>query len=149
MAHGKAKSSPQRRPPRKRVKPQNLASERFKSKSRFYRGTDVETPFEATIRAWTTETIGDNGEEKDVVWLENHERGIVLNQTMGLQLSEDLGDDMDHWPGGEVRVYTERVRNPSTGKLGPAVRICGAKSADAEDDEVVEDDDEFEDDDLD
>ena len=134
-AKAKTKSVPKKRNPKhERKAKKRLASERFKSKSRFYRGTDISRPFDAVIANVTTETLGDDGDEKDVVWVEDHEKGIVLNQTMGLQLADDLGDDMDGWAGGTITVYTERVRNPSTGKIGPAVRVRGADTTDVEDD---------------
>jgi hypothetical protein len=127
----------------KKSKSRHLASERFETKSRFYKGTDIEQPFDAVISKWTTEEIGEEKEEKDVLWLDGHEKGIVLNQTMALQLSEDLDDDMDTWPGCTIHVFTERVRNPRTRKLGPAVRVRGADVADEDDDF----DDDFEDND--
>ena len=49
---------------------------------------------------------------------------------------------MDEWPGCAIHVFTEQVRNPTTKKVGPAVRVRGA------DDEVDDDlDDDLDDDD--
>jgi len=79
-----------------------------------------------------------------VIWLEGHELGVVLNQTMGLQLGEDLCDNMEDWPGHTIHVFTERARNPRTGKLGPAVRVRGVDTADEEND--IDDDLDNEDD---
>lgn len=144
MVKTKTKTVVKKRTARPRKKAKRLASERFKSKSRFYRGTDIARPFDAVIADVTTEVLGDDGEEKDVVWLDDHELGVVLNQTMGLQLGEDLGDDMEQWPGHKIHVFTERARNPRTGKSGPAVRVRGADAADEEnggDDDLDDEDD--------
>ena len=46
-----------KRPPKKSRK--RLASERFKSKSRFYRGTDIDHPFDAVISSVTEEVLGE------------------------------------------------------------------------------------------
>jgi len=56
MAKAKTKTiSKKRNAQQGREKKRRLASERFKSKSRFFRGTDVKRPFDAVISDVTTE----------------------------------------------------------------------------------------------
>ena len=108
-------------------KPVLRASEVFAPRSKYLKGTEVPEPFVTTVTGIESAEFDDG--ERWVLSLEAC-KPVILNATNGQRLGEDLGDDMEEWIGQDVQVFTEKVRNPQTGKLGPAVRLCGAEPAD-------------------
>jgi hypothetical protein len=146
----KRTTKPARKTPKKEAsKRRRLASERFKSESRFYNGADVARMgrFTAIVADVTEETMTD-GKPKDVLWFQGHEKGVVLNTTNGQQLGEDLGDAMDSWPGQSVELSTAMVRDPNKKKMVPGIVVTGTDH-DAEEEEDDPEDDDFDDEDLD
>ena len=118
------------------------AAKEFSSSSKYLKGADITEPFDATISGMEQVEF-DDGKKKWVLHPEDNGKSIVLNQTNGFALAEDLGDDLDGWIGRRIRIFTERRKNPQTGLMGPAVAVCGASEDDPDD---LPDDDE--DDDL-
>lgn len=121
-----------------------FASEEFASSSNYFKGVDIRKPFEATIAELKKEKFDDG--DKWVVHLEDQDKSIVLNKLNGAALAEDLGDQMNNWVGRRIRIDTERRRNPQTGRMVPAIAVCGVLEEvdNGVDDLDVEDDSELE-----
>lgn len=123
---------------KKSKKSSPLASQEFAAQSSYYKGIDIKKPFDAEIEK--LEKVEFDDDSKWVLHLVDHDKGIVLNLTNGRILHQDLGDEMDEWPGQTVHIFTEKRRNPTSGKIGPCISVCGTDSSD-EDDLPLDDDD--------
>ena len=121
------------------------AAKEFSSSSRYLKGADIKKPFDAIISGMEQVEF-DDGKKKWVLHLEDNEKSIVINQTNGFRLAEDLGDDLDTWVRRRLRVFTEIRKNPQTGLMVPAVAVCGASEDDPDD--LPDDDEDDDDDDL-
>jgi hypothetical protein len=65
-----------------------------------------------------------DGRPKPVAFFEGFSKGCVVNATNANVLYALAGTDDDaDWPGLVVELYTELVRNPSSGKTGPVIRF--------------------------
>lgn len=88
------------------------------------------------IASYTIEEIGEEKNEKPVLWFNGAKKGLVLNVTNANTIAEVLGDDeMDNWTGREISIYPTTVA--FRGKPTAAIRVkMDAPPPPADDDEV-------------
>ena len=93
--------------------------------SRYLEAGDVTEDEVVTITKITDEAVGSTQEIKPILHVREHPKGIVLNKTNATVLAKLYGDDDPYadWPGKQVSLYTEEVRNPATKEKAPAIRI--------------------------
>ena len=91
--------------------------------SKYLKGDDIEAGETVTIKEVRDELVGSTQEVKPVVYLHEHERGIILNKTNAKALVKDLGDDEKVWPGRKIFLTTVPTRNPSTGEEIDTIRM--------------------------
>ena len=77
--------------------------------SKFLKGDDIEPGEIVTIKEVRDELVGTDQDCKPVMYLNEHDRGIVLNRTNARALVKVLGDDEKTWPGKKVELRTEPV----------------------------------------
>lgn len=73
------------------------------------------------IRAVVMEKIG--SDIKPVLYFQNREKGMVMNKTNGMTISQAYGPDTDAWIGGEVEIYAAYVDFQGKQVEGLRVRI--------------------------
>ena len=91
--------------------------------SKFLKGEDIEAGETVTIKEVRDELVGSPQEAKPVVYLHEHNKGVVLNKTNAKALVKDLGDDEKVWPGRKIVLTTVPTRNPQTGEDIDAIRM--------------------------
>jgi hypothetical protein len=94
--------------------------------SKFLKGDDIEPGEVCTIKRVRDELVGADQDSKPVVYLEEYDRGIVLNKTNAGNLARVFGDDETKWPGKKIMLSTELTRNPGTGTQTNAIRMQAA-----------------------
>jgi hypothetical protein len=91
------------------------------NKSRFLKAEDIDGEKKFRIKDVIPEKIGDDKEEKLVVWFTNDKRGLVLNQTNLRVLRAAFGDPVKDWIGKIIVIFTMLVDN--RGKMTPGLRV--------------------------
>ena len=93
--------------------------------SKYLAADDIEENEVATIREIKDEAVGQAQEVKPVLYLEEHEKGIILNSTNAHALGDAFGEDdpYNDWPGERIVLFTEMTRNPQTRQSAPAIRM--------------------------
>ena len=77
---------------------------------KYRKALDFETPATLTIDKVYKELVGQEKEEKPVIYFRDDDiRGIVLNKTNSTTLADLLGRDTAKWKGKEIEVYSARV----------------------------------------
>lgn len=93
--------------------------------SRFLKGHDLKgATFTFTIARATLETVRNNNgamEEHPIIYFEKARKGLLLNKTNALTLTEAYGPDMHQWSGKPVTLYTIQLN--SFGKTRDVVRL--------------------------
>ena len=84
---------------------------------------DVGKSLRTVISDVTEEEIGQGEDKKTklVIWLNDTEKGLVLNKTNGNALAEILGDETDDWAGKKIVLRVEKVN--FQGKSVPGIRV--------------------------
>jgi len=104
--------------------------------SKYLKGDDVEAGEICTVSDVKDEEVGFERELKPVLFLKEHDRGIVLNKTNATALVKVFGDDEKLWPGKRVVLTTELVRfkgeTTNAIRLHPAPEPKSKKQAAAE-----------------
>jgi hypothetical protein len=91
--------------------------------SKYLKAADLLGPTRATVGDVLHEPMRD-GKPKPVVVFEGFDKGCIVNATNAEVLYALAGTDDDvDWPGITIELYTELVRNPSSGKTGPVIRF--------------------------
>ena len=92
-------------------------------KSNYLKSSDVtETPTSYTIKDATVEQIGQNKDEKIVIYFVGNDKGFVVNKTNAKTISKVLGsDDTDDWAGKAIKLYLAEVT--FKGELVEAIRV--------------------------
>lgn len=80
-----------------------------------------------TIKEVRDELVGMDQDNKPVMYLEEHERGIVLNKTNARAVVKVYGDDETTWPGKQLVLRTEPVA--FKGETTNAIRMAPAAPA--------------------
>jgi hypothetical protein len=97
-----------------------LISEQFASKyvnADDLRGREVEV----TIADVAQATLNNGDKKAPVLMFKGKEKGLVLNKTNALNLSEKLGDDTDKWIGAKIILFPDRTQYQ--GRMVDAVRV--------------------------
>jgi hypothetical protein len=74
-----------------------------------------------TIRKVIMEEVGQDRQEKPVVYFRQTQLGLVLNRTNAARLSASLGDETERWIGQQIVLETEQV--PMRGQLVNSIRV--------------------------
>lgn len=78
-------------------------------------------PVRVTIESLTMEELGEDKEEKPVVYFQNKDQGLVLNRTNASVLADLFGDESDGWIGKQIVLSPEKVS--FQGRLVDAIRV--------------------------
>jgi len=90
--------------------------------SRYLAGDDLGgRRIEVIIREVILEEVGDEKENKPILYFEGKRKGMVLNKTNATVLAETFGDDMEDWTGRKIELRTEKVS--FQGKIHNALRV--------------------------
>src|SRR5215475_6132440 len=74
-----------------------------------------------TISGVVLETVGQDKEEKPVLYAAELDKGVILNNTNWSTLELELGEDSDDWTGATVELRSEMTS--FHGKRVPGLRI--------------------------
>jgi hypothetical protein len=94
-----------------------------KFKNRFLKAENIEAGETVTVKDVRDELVGNPQEAKPVVYLDEYDKGIILNKTNAKALVKVFGDDETTWPGKKIVLTTVPTRNPSTGEEIDAIRM--------------------------
>ena len=100
--------------------------------SAYLKALDFPTPKVEIIDKVSRELVGQEKEQKPVLYFSSADRGVVLNKTNATMLAHLLGPDTDHWKGKPVEVYTEAVA--FQGKIVDSIRVRKAPEKFIDDD---------------
>ena len=90
--------------------------------SRFLKAADLKgRTVKAKIKKVEVEEIGQDRDEKPVVYFEGVERGLVMNKTNAFAIAEIHGDPTGGWTGKEVELFSMMV--PYQGQSVAAIRV--------------------------
>ena len=103
-------------------------SEMFPSK--FLKGDDRRGTPTVKIASIAREVVGQDKEEKTIVYFEGFQKGMVLNRTNSDVIETLYGDETDDWVGEEVTLFSMPVS--FQGKTTNACRVRAPKRAKAE-----------------
>jgi hypothetical protein len=93
--------------------------------SRWLKGDDLNGTPTVTISSVTQEVVGQNNEQKHVVWFEGMQKGLILNKTNSDAIEALYGDDTDNWLSEDVTLYAAPVSY--NGKVTNACRVRAPK----------------------
>ena len=88
------------------------------------KGDDIEPGETVTIKEVRDELVGMDQDCKPVMYLEEYDRGIVLNKTNAKAVVRVYGDDETTWPGKQLVLRTEPVS--FKGETTNAIRMQAA-----------------------
>ena len=74
-----------------------------------------------TIVSVKVEEIGQERDQRPVVYFEETEKGLVLNKTNSRTISDEYGLETDDWTGRKIALYEKLVE--FSGKEVPAIRV--------------------------
>ncbi len=77
--------------------------------SKYLKASDVEDHPTVTISRVTREEVGMDKEMKPILFVEEYDKGIVLNKTNANNISKLYGSESDDWPGKKVVLGTAWV----------------------------------------
>ncbi len=90
--------------------------------SRFLKAPDLKgRTVKVKIKKVVVEEIGQDKDEKPVIYFEGVERGLVMNKTNGVSIAEIHGDPIDGWTGKEIEIFSMMV--PYQGQNVAAIRV--------------------------
>jgi hypothetical protein len=89
--------------------------------SRFLKATDINGEKKVRIKNVTEEKVGQDKEQKLVVWFSNDKRGLVLNRTNIRVLRESLGDETDGWAEKIIVLFSAMTE--MRGRMTPGLRV--------------------------
>ncbi len=90
--------------------------------SRFLKAADLKgRTVKVKIKGVEVEEIGQDKDEKPVIYFDGVERGLVLNKTNGVAIGEIHGDPIDGWTGKEIEIFSMQV--PYQGQNVAAIRV--------------------------
>ena len=75
--------------------------------SKFLRKEDFDEDMVATVRGVKLEDVGNQGEQRWVLYFREMQKGMVLNVTTIRVLEGAYGDDSDGWVGKRVMIYVD------------------------------------------
>jgi hypothetical protein len=74
-----------------------------------------------TIKSVAIEEIGQERDQRPVVYFDETDKGLVLNKTNSRTISDEYGLETDDWVGRQIALYEKMVE--FSGKEVPAIRI--------------------------
>jgi hypothetical protein len=74
-----------------------------------------------TIDDVTLEEVGDEREQKPVLWLEEFSKGMVLNKTNAGTIAGMYGTDTDEWARKKITIYS--TETAFKGEMVPCIRV--------------------------
>ena len=90
--------------------------------SRFLKAADLKgRTVKVKIKKVEVEEIGQDKDEKPVIYFEGVERGLVMNKTNGVAIADIHGDVTGGWTGKEIEIFSMMV--PYQGQNVAAIRI--------------------------
>jgi hypothetical protein len=92
--------------------------------SKYLRASDVDEmggQLTYTIRKVVMEEVGQDRQEKPVMYFKQVQMGLVLNRTNAARLSASLGDETSAWTDRQIVLETEQV--PMRGQLVNSIRV--------------------------
>ena len=117
--------------------------------SKFLRKEDFDEDMVATVRGVKLEDVGNQGEQRWVLYFREMQKGMVLNVTTIRVLEGAYGDDSDGWIGKRVMIYVDpnvsfqgrvigglRLRAPKKTAAAPAPTPAPAAHADEFSDDI-------------
>jgi hypothetical protein len=91
-------------------------------KSKYFKASDVYEDTQVKIRTVITEILGEERDEKPVVYFIGKSKGLVLNLTNFNTIARICGsDETDNWAGQDIVLTTEMVT--FRGQTSPAIRV--------------------------
>lgn len=108
--------------------------------SNYLKAADLQgRTIKATISVVQIEPVGQDKENKPVVYFVGKEKGLVLNKTNGMMIAYVFGDDTDDWGGAEIELYP--TMTSFAGKPVEAIRVNvrppPAKHVEAQPDRII------------
>ena len=89
--------------------------------SAWLKADDVPFPRTFTIRGARMEEIGQQKDQKVVIYFQEEEKGLIINKTVWAQIANIVGsDDTDNWGGKSVELFRDMVN--FQGKMVPGLR---------------------------
>jgi len=100
-------------------------------KSNYLKASDFPQGRTLVIARLVIEPVGQDKEEKPVLYFRGEDRGLVLNRTNAAMIAHAHGNDTDRWPGKCVELRCEPVA--FQGKVVDAIRVRGVAPAAVDD----------------
>ena len=95
-------------------------SEAFPSK--YLKAADLNNrTIKAIIQKYEMEEIGQDKNQKPVLYFKGANKGLVLNKTNACEIAAMHGDDMGGWTGKEIELFSQIV--PYQGQNVAAIRV--------------------------
>ena len=113
--------------------------------SKFLKKEDFTTPAVVTVKDCTLEDMG-SGDSRWVLWLNERDKGLVLNVTKIRLMEAAFGQDTDDWRGQKVKLSLDPTVMYA-GKVVGGIKLQPGKKADNKPAPTVEHE-EFDDDDV-
>lgn len=93
---------------------------------KFLRSGECNPPILVTMSLISQEEVGQEQEEKYVVWFGELEKGLVLNKINADTISQIVGsDDSDAWIGKQIVLF--QTETDYAGKRVPCIRVRAPK----------------------
>ena len=90
--------------------------------SKYLRADDVNgRELSGTIAGLEVEPIAGDGKEKPVLYLTDHEQGLVLNKTNAQMIAHSYGKEVTNWIGKPIVLHRDMVQ--FQGKFVPCIRV--------------------------
>ena len=127
-----------------RVRSKEMAKVSEMIVSKFLKKEDFDEDMVATIKGVKLEDVGNQGEQRWVLYFRELAKGLVLNVTTIRVLEGAYGDDSDGWVGKRVQIYVDpsvSFQGRMTGGL--RLRVSKAKTPAPAPAPVAAHDDEF------
>jgi hypothetical protein len=85
-------------------------------------------PLVVTVARVADELVGQDKDDKNVVYFREITKGLVLNRTNGESIAELANsEDVDDWPGARLQLYPAKTKYG--GKTTPCIRVEAAPAA--------------------
>lgn len=65
--------------------------------------------------------VQEEGIDKPIIYFQGAQKGMAVNKTNAMMISQFLGDETDGWIGRQIELYTAQVL--FEGKFVPAIRV--------------------------
>jgi hypothetical protein len=96
--------------------------------SKYLKAADLKNrTAKVAIKEVVCEEIGQNKENKPIIYFDKVEKGLVLNKTNAVEIAATHGDQMEGWTGKEIELFSQMV--PFQGQNVPAIRVRAVAEA--------------------